>query len=98
MVIPSNSTYKAFGIRYYNSIDGLRLQRNFYNLRRVNLLILKNRGIKTYEQFSKLFHKYIAFIDPLDIYNYWEGITFKEVMNDYIGHIISVMNCKINVR
>lgn len=90
MVIPMKSTYRLYDISFFNSIDGLKLQRNIYNLRKVNLLILKNRGINTYAKFSRLFHEHIAFVNSMDIYNYWEGITFKEIMNDYILHIILI--------
>jgi hypothetical protein len=88
MIIPRTSTYNLFGERFFNSIDGLNLQMNMYKIRKLNLELLKYRGIKTYADFSRLFHQYIAYVDPMDIYNYWEGITFKEIMNDYMHHII----------
>lgn len=91
MVIPGALTFECFGEGYFNSLLGLRYQRIEYKIRKLNLQMLADFGIKKYSDFSRLFHQYIACVDPVEIYNYWEGVSFNEIMNDYMQHIILII-------
>lgn len=91
MVILSNNSNVFIQGEFSSKRNFLKIQKANYKIRELHLLSLKSKGIKTYSQFSRLIHEHIGFINGLDIYNYWEGISFKEEMNQYVSHVIFIL-------